>query len=236
MLTESQRAHLAEGAALWGIPLNAQTLDRFARFATLLEEGNRRLNLTRVPAEEVVALHFLDSLALAAVFRPEPGTQALDVGTGAGFPGVPLALAFPDLQMTLLDATRKRLVFLEEAVADLGLSNVRVLHGRAEDLARDPQHREHYGLVTARAVAKMGVLAGWLLPLVCLKGVAVTYKSREAGEEIANARPQIEALGGRIERVVDVVLPRTDILRKLAVIRKQRPTPLRLSRPSVRRG
>src|SRR5438477_9764510 len=135
MLTDSQRVQLQEGAAQFGIALDEATLDRFAQFAALLEEGNRNLNLTRIAAQDVVPLHFLDSLALAAVVTPRPGSRLIDVGTGAGFPGLPLALAIPELDVTLLDSTRKRLVWLESVIAALQLPHVRTLHGRAEEIA-----------------------------------------------------------------------------------------------------
>src|SRR5581483_3184062 len=136
MFDEAQQNRLKAGAQTWGIALDAATLDRFTRFADLLEARNRMLNLTRIPPEEFGTLHFLDSLALAAVVTPRPGMRLLDVGTGAGFPGLPLALACPLLDVTLLDATRKRLAFLDEVIAALGLTNVRTLHGRAEEIAR----------------------------------------------------------------------------------------------------
>jgi 16S rRNA (guanine527-N7)-methyltransferase len=218
---------LKTGAAVWGLDLDPSTLERFSRFAQLLDEGNRRLNLTRVAPEDSVTLHFLDSLSLAAILKPTPGTHLIDVGTGAGFPGVPLALAFPEIQVTLLDSTTKRLVFLDETLRELHLTHVRTFHGRAEDLARTVDQREKYGLATARAVAKMPTLAGWLLPLIRPGGRAIAYKSRHSEEEIARARPLIAELGGSIEQIADVILPESDILRKLVVLRKDRATPLR---------
>jgi 16S rRNA (guanine527-N7)-methyltransferase len=226
---------LAEGAAEWGIDLTDVQLERFARFAALLEAGNTRLNLTRIRPEDRVALHFLDSLALAAVARLEPDMDLIDVGTGGGFPGIPLAIAFPELNVTLLDGTRKRLAFLDEVIADLGLTRrVRTLHARAEELARNPARRERYDFATARAVAKMPTLAGWLLPLVKPGGLAVAYKSRDAAVEIEAARPEIVDLSGRIERIADIRLPGTEIERKLVLIRKTRPISAGLHRDRAR--
>lgn len=222
MFSDVQRERLRIGAASWGLQLNAAAIERFARFAVLLEEGNQRLNLTRVPPEEYDTLHFLDSLALAAVLTPPSGTRLLDVGTGAGFPGLPLALAYPELRVTLMDGTRKRLDFLDEVISELGLTNVTTLHGRAEEVARLPQHKQQYDLVTARAVAKMPQLVQWLLPLVRPGGLAVAYKSRDAEVETAEAEGILQKLGGNLLDSVEIPLPGTEIVRKLIRIQRQR--------------
>jgi 16S rRNA (guanine527-N7)-methyltransferase len=221
MFSNEQREQLRAGAEVWGLTLAPAVIEQFAQFADLLEEGNRRLNLTRVPAAEIVTRHYLDSLALAAALTPEPGACLLDVGTGAGFPGIPLALVFPNLRVTLLDGTRKRLEFLDEAITKLGLTNVTTLHGRAEEIARLPAHRKHYDLVTARAVARMPQLVQWLLPLVRTGGLAIAYKSHETDLEVAEADSVLERLGGNYERVVEVALPSTEIVRKLVLIRRK---------------
>ncbi len=221
MFSNEQREELRAGAEVWGLTLAPTVIERFAQFANLLEEGNRRLNLTRVPAAEIVTRHYLDSLAFADVLTPKPGACLLDVGTGAGFPGIPLALVFPKLRVTLLDGTRKRLDFLDEAITTLGLTNVTTLHGRAEEIARLPAHRKRYDLVTARAVARMPQLVQWLLPLVRTGGLAIAYKSHETDLEVAEADSVLERLGGKYEQVVEVTLPGTEIVRKLVLIRSK---------------
>lgn len=221
MFTDVQREQLRSGAAVWGLHLDSATIERFAQFADILEEGNLRLNLTRVPPAEIVTLHYLDSLALVAAVQPKPGSRLLDVGTGAGFPGLPLAMVYPHLQVTLMDGTRKRLAFLDGAIAELGLTNVTTLHGRAEEIARLPAHGQRYDLVTARAVAKLPQLVQWLMPLVRPGGLAVAYKSRETDTEVAEADRLLKQLGAECERVVEVALPGTEIVRRLVLLRRK---------------
>lgn len=227
---------LLQGAAALGLTLNRRQIEQFSRYATLLEEWNARLNLTRIPPEQVVPLHFLDSLAVVEAFRPS-GVQGfgslstlIDIGTGAGFPGLPLKIAFPALAVTLLDSTRKRLNFLDVVIQELELTDVRTLHARAEEAGRAAPHREAYDCAVARAVARLNILVEWLLPFVRVGGRALALKSADVEAEVAEAEPGVKRLGGVVEQVVPVRLPGVDIERRIVVLRKIRRTPPRYPR------
>jgi 16S rRNA (guanine527-N7)-methyltransferase len=224
---------LKSGARELGLDLSETLVRQFARYAELLEEWNARMNLTRVPPEEVVPLHFLDSLLVCQAIDLSVPARLIDVGSGAGFPGLPLKLVYPSLNVTLLDSTRKRLTFLDTVIGELGLSGVKTLHARAEEAGRDSNHRDRYDVVTARAVARLNTLAEWLLPLVRPGGVAVALKSVGADEEIEQAGTAIAKLGGRLEKVTTARIPDTDIERKIVVLRKDKPTPPRYPRPTA---
>lgn len=217
---------LGYGAKELGIGLDAGAVDLFDRYYRELTKWNRRMNLTSIEGEEEVAIkHFLDSLTcLLAVDLPE-GCNVVDVGSGAGFPGVALKVARPGIKLTLVEASRKKAEFLRDIVEVLGLGDVEVLWDRAERVGRTAGHRESYDVATARAVAEMAVLAELCLPLVKVGGVLVAQKGPSASEEVAGALAAVEAMGGRVERLIPVSLPFGYGGRTLAVIRKESQTP-----------
>jgi 16S rRNA (guanine527-N7)-methyltransferase len=221
LLRADIESQLLAGAEAFGLSLSADQTAQCVRYLELLYDANRRMNLTRVPPEQAATLHLLDSLAVCRAVEVSAARRLLDVGTGAGLPGVPLKIVFPLLRVTLLDATRKRLNFLDSVIADLGLSGISTIHARAEELALSPSHRGAYDLVTARAVARLDRLAGWMLPFVKPDGSAVALKSGGAEAEIAEAEAAIRRSGGIAARTVRLTLPGTDITRLLVVLRRR---------------
>ncbi len=198
------------------------------RFADLLLEKNQVMNLTAITEPEAVAtLHLLDSLAVWQAVDLA-GKSLIDVGTGAGFPGLPLRLAHPEIRLTLLDSLNKRVEFLREVCSQLGLEDVKCVHGRAEEFAAG--HREQFDGAVSRAVADLRVLSELCLPLVKVGGVFLSMKSTDCEEELNAAKGAIRALGGRTERVVDYPIPATDVVHRVIVIRKLSPTPARYPR------
>ena len=211
---------LHQGAKHFKIELTDRQLDQFQSFADLLLEWNKNINLTRIPPEDFVAQHFLDSLSLNLAVPFDQIENLLDVGTGAGFPGVPLKIAFPNLKVTLLDSTRKRLNFIQHAITELSLYEVSTLHARAEQAAKLPEHRRQYQGVTARAVAKLDDLIKLTLPLARPKGIVIASKSKKAESEIEDALPTIKELGGKLREIKKVDIPGAELTRVLVVIEK----------------
>lgn len=206
LLTETVRRGTNEA---WGLGLSDGQIYQFARYAELLVEWNStRMNLTRLTSPRDVAVkHFLDSLALLTTLRPPRGARALDVGTGAGLPGLALAIARPDLKMTLMDGTAKKLLFCRAVADDLGLKGVVTVHARAEEAARQADLAGKFDLVTARAVAPLARLLPWLAPFLAPGGVAAALKGAGAAEEMAAARPVARRLGLTLASPISVTLP-----------------------------
>ena len=222
------------GAASLGVSLDDAQLARFAMLSDLLLDWNTRANLTAItePAE-VVTRHFLDSLTCALALSSEERTRPLallDVGSGAGFPGLPLAIAFPHWQVTLLEATGKKTRFQEAAIVALGLANARAVNGRAEDLAHQAEHRGRYDVVTARAVAGLAALLEYCLPFTRPGGVVIAPKKGDLGGEIATGRRAAHILGARLLDPMPVLIPPLDDGRVLLVARAIRPCPARYPR------
>ena len=199
---------LAEYAAALGLPLGEAELERFDRYAELLVEWNERMNLTAIiEPGEIVVKHFVDSLTLLRAFTPPVGATLVDVGTGAGFPSVPVKIVRPDLRVTLLDSLNKRLVFLRELSGALGQEENVCVHARAEEAGRQPGHREQYAFATARAVAHLRELSEYCLPLVRVGGMFAALKGGDVDMELEESRRAVELLGGKIDRIERLVLP-----------------------------
>ena len=216
-------------AGLSALNLPAEGIPSLERYAELLVEKNKVMNLTAITEpKDVATLHFLDCAALLTLAEFK-GKKVADVGTGAGFPGMPLRILEPSMDITLLDSLNKRIDFLKEVCADLALENVNCVHGRAEEFAAD--HRESYDIVTSRAVANLSMLSELCLPLVKVGGLFLAMKSTECEEELEAAKKAIKTLGGKTEKVADYVIPGTDITHRLVIIEKVAPTPAKYPRP-----
>lgn len=218
---------LQQKAAALGVLLTAAQIQALARYLEMLREWNTRFNLTAIedPAE-MLTKHFLDSLTCARVVDFARVRTLIDVGTGAGFPGLVLKIAYPHLEVTLLDSLEKRLRFLDRVSEELDLEGVRTVHARAEDAAAPGASlREHFDLVTARAVAQLRVLAEWTLPFAALDGALLAMKGPHIQPEIDEAGPALRKLGGIVERVEEFELPASDVGRSLVLIRKKSRTP-----------
>lgn len=221
---ENIRESLRIMAKGFGLKLTEKHLDQFQLYMELLLTWNEKLNLTAIKEPlEVVEKHFVDSLTVLNACSIKPGAKVLDVGTGPGFPGVPLKIFRPDLEVTLLDGANKRLNFLGEVCRELDISCARV-HKRAEEAGRDTAMREAFDVVTARAVAGLNVLCEYCLPLVKMKGYFVAMKGPGAGEEIQEAKRALEILGGDQVKIEPITLPSAGE-RNLVVVRKLRFTP-----------
>ncbi|MFW6115769.1 MAG: 16S rRNA (guanine(527)-N(7))-methyltransferase RsmG [Chloroflexota bacterium] len=220
---------LTRGAGELGISLSDQHLAAFTTCYEALAEWNERFNLTAITDWQAVLIrHFLDSLScLKAIPQSElsAGARVIDVGTGAGYPGIPLKIVCPGMRLTLLEATRKKVRFLEHLIGELGLNDVWAIHARSEELGQDSAHREQYDWAVARAVAKMPTLAEHLLPLVRVGGAMLAQKGQDAPAEVHDASQAISALGGEVRQLVPVELRGLAETRYLVVVDKVAPTP-----------
>lgn len=222
---------LRDGARELGVELSDTQLAQLDAFASQLVETNKTLNLTRITEpEEIVTEHYLDSFTCLAAAKIKQGSRVIDIGTGAGFPGAPIKIARPDLDVTLLDSSGKKLSFINETLKSIGIEDAGLVHARAEEAGRDHEHREKYDVAFARALSEMKVVAELALPLVRVGGLLIAQKSEGADEEIEAARAIIGQLGGRIEKIVRVSIPHTDIVRQLVVVWKTKPTPQQFPR------
>ena len=192
----------------------------------MLIEKNKVMNLTAITElDEVVVKHFLDSVLSAKVINMNEYDSLIDVGTGAGFPGIPLKIMFPHLKVVLLDSLNKRLNFLNEVIDELELENIYTIHGRAEDIGRNVEYREHFDLCVSRAVANLSTLSEYCIPFIKKNGMFVSYKSEHSDEETVNAENAIKKLGGKITNTQIVELPNSDMNRSFVCISKENNTP-----------
>ncbi len=221
--------HVKQKAQEIGYTLQEEQLEQFFTYKELLIEWNKKMNLTAIEQEEdIITKHFIDSLSIAS-YIPDTA-KVIDIGTGAGFPGIPLKILKKDLSITLLDSLNKRITFLEEVIRNLSLENIQAVHARAEELAHKEEYREQYDIAVSRAVAPMHTLLEYMLPYVKIGGKCICMKGPNLQEESKDLQNCLETLGGKIEKIEEIVLPETEIKRNIMLIKKENKTPKKYPR------
>ena len=214
-----------------GVSLTDKQIEQFLIYYELLTQCNYFMNLTAITEyEDVLKKHFVDSVSLIQAVDVRKELTLIDVGTGAGFPGLALKIAYPELKVTLLDSLQKRIQFLDAVIEKLGLEGIETIHGRAEDFAKPQKLRESFDLCVSRAVANLSTLSEYCLPFVKVGGYFIPYKSEKIAQEKEEAEKALELLGGKFERQVEFMLPSSDIYRNLFVIKKVKETPKKFPR------
>jgi len=218
-------SYLNKALADWNFVLDIDQIKKLDLFYELLLEKNKVMNLTAITEfDEVLIKHFADSLSICKVL-PDKINTVLDLGTGAGFPGIPMAIAYPNLQFTLIDSLNKRIKFLQEVVDVLGLKNVTLVHARAEEAGKNKLFRENFDLVVSRAVANIATLSEYCLPFAKVGGYFISFKSGDIIDEIKSSGNAINKLGGNLEEPVYFSLPSTNISRSFLIVVKEKNTP-----------
>lgn len=228
---QSQLTKLKEDAFKFGIELNEKQLYQFIKYYELLIEWNSFMNLTAITEFEAVCTkHFIDSISLCKAVDCTKEYHVIDIGTGAGFPGIPLKIVFPNLKITLLDSLGKRVNFLNAVITELELQEIEAIHGRAEDFAKTGVLRETFDICVSRAVANLSILSEYCLPYVKVGGYFISYKSEKVTDEIQMAQNAIQILGGEVSVKKVFLLPNSDIYRNLLMIKKIQNTPKKYPR------
>ena len=215
---------MSKKSKILGVRFSVEQIEQFYKYMNLLIEWNEKMNLTAITEpKEIILKHFIDSITILKYI--DDNSKLVDVGTGAGFPGVPLSIMNPTLKITLVDSLNKRLIFLQEVVKDLNLKNIEIVHARAEEFGQNKNYREKFDIATSRAVANLATLSEYIVPLVKIGGKIISMKASNAKEEINDAQKAIEVLGGKIEKIEEFDLPESDIGRTIIIIDKNKCTP-----------
>ena len=223
---KNKEQRLVENMKMISVELTNKQVSQFIKFYEMLVEWNKVMNLTGITEyDEVVMKHFVDSLSIVKVNGFDNVTSIIDVGTGAGFPGIPLKIVFPEIKITLLDSLNKRIKFLNAVIDELELENIETIHGRAEDFSKKEDYREQYDLCVSRAVANLATLSEYCLPYVKTGGTFISYKSGTVQEEAEEAEKAINILGGQVKDITYFKLPDSEIDRSLVIINKKKSTP-----------